>query len=134
MDVGEGQRSSPDLVPAISASSSISLLLAHLPRLASKSGQIDFQDSDPCALVAVADAAEGVTRQAHHGLQALGGLLGSLDNAASQRQAAAALPGLGGLIGELVALAACCSELAARCRHETADYSPSQPQGGPVAG
>lgn len=108
---------------------SLPMLLRQLPRLDGDARGIDFAASDADAMVAVAEAAEGVVLRAHAGLESLGTLLASLEGDASRLSASAALAGIGDLIAELSALATACVELAADCRYETADYCPTQQAG-----
>ncbi|WP_148087260.1 hypothetical protein [Pigmentiphaga humi] len=106
---------------------SLPLLLRQLPRLDGDARGIDFAGSDAEAMVAVAEAAEGVVLRAHAELESLGTLLAFVEGDATRLSASAALAGIGDLIAELSAFATACVELAADCRYETADYCPLPP-------
>lgn len=100
------------------------LLLDYLPRLAARSGEIDYPASDPGVLVQVACAADEVVARAHSGLTAIGQLLVLTDSARARSSSQDALGAVGLLIQDLTAIASACVELAAQCRRETIDFDP----------
>ncbi len=101
-------------------------LLQCLPQLPmTPEREIDYPAADPALLVAVAVDAESTMNVVHLGVGAIGQLLaGSGVETEGGTIDADCIEGLGNLIAELGALASGCMALAARCRHETADYTP----------
>lgn len=101
-------------------------LLQCLPQLPmTPQREIDYPAADPALLVAVAVDAEPTMNVVHLGVGAIGQLLAGsgVDNEDGTIDAAC-IESLGNLIAELGALASGCMALAARCRHETVDYTP----------
>lgn len=102
-------------------------LLERLPRLPQTPKQeIDFQAAAPDLLVAIAEDAETAMSVMHMGIGAIGQLLAHSAVVIEDGTVSAdCVESLGFLISELGDLAARCMTLAARCRRETADYSPN---------
>ena len=101
-------------------------LLQCLPQLPmTLQREIDYPAADPALLVAVTVDADSIMNVVHLGVGAIGQLLaGSGVDIEGGAIDADCIERLGNLIAELGALASGCMALAARCRHETADYTP----------
>ena len=110
---------------AINTTRPVRSLMALLPRLVvNDQGQPDFDASDATVLVHLAAAAELLQRVLQLGIAAIGQLLahasvqvetGELDQSTVEA--------LGWLLAELGDASAACVELAAPCRHATADFT-----------
>ncbi|MFN4037505.1 hypothetical protein [Comamonas aquatica] len=101
------------------------MLMALLPRLlVNDQGQPDFDASDAMALVQIAEAAELLQRVLQLGISAIGQLLAHASVQVETGELAQdTVEALGWLLAELGDAAAACVELAAPCRHATADFT-----------
>ena len=101
------------------------MLMALLPRLlVNDQGQPDFDGSDAMALVQIAEAAELLQRVLQLGISAIGQLLAHASVQVETGELAQdTVEALGWLLAELGDAAAACIELAAPCRHATADFT-----------
>jgi hypothetical protein len=92
-----------------------------------KTQEIDFPAADPAMLVALAEDAEMLMGATYSGLGAIGQLLA---NSAVMIEdgtiSADCIEALGWFQSEMADMAHHFMGLAARCRHETADYCPSK--------
>ena len=100
-------------------------LMVLLPRLTvNDQGQPDFDASDATALVHVAEAAELLQRILQLGISAIGQLLAHASVQVETGELTQdTVEALGWLLAELGDAAAACIELAAPCRHSTADFT-----------
>ena len=100
-------------------------LLVLLPRLVvNGQGQPDFDASDATVLVNIAEAAELLQRILQLGVSAIGQLLAHASVQVETGELAQdTVEALGWLLAELGDAAAACVELAAPCRHATADFT-----------
>lgn len=102
-------------------------LMARLPLLPlSASQKVDLAAADPELLVAIAEDAEMLMGAMHQGVGAIGQLLAHAAVMIEDGSIGAeALEALGFMMAEVGDMASSCMVLAAQCRRETADYSPS---------
>ena len=101
------------------------MLMTLLPQLAvSAQHRPDFDASDAKVLVQLAEAAELLQRVLQLGISAIGQLLAHASVQVETGELAQdTVEALGWLLAELGDAAAACIELAAPCRHATADFT-----------